>query len=115
MSSITQILSAEKVDAADKLKSVAEVVAGARENYGNGDTVIECPRVDTAHGSMPFNVLEADSKVAVLRSEVAMIKAIAVEAADQNPGLNINKKIEELLATNGLFCNVDTGAKFEYI
>jgi hypothetical protein len=113
--SITTILTAEKVPAVEKLEQVAQIIAGARKNYGNEEMVIECPRVDTAHGSMPFNVLEADSKVAVLRSEVGMIKAFAVEAAEQFPGTNINKKIEELLATNGLFCNVDSGAKFEYI
>lgn len=113
--SITKTLSDEKMSAEDKLASVAEVVAGAREAYGNGDTVIEVPRVNTAVGSMPFNMLEDDGKVAVLRGEVANIKAIAVEFVEQNPGAVINKKIEELIAVNGYFANVAPGTKFDYI
>jgi len=113
--SITKTLSDEKMSAEDKLAAVAEVVAGAREKYGNGEAEIEVPRVSTAQGSMPFNMLEDDGKVAVLRSEVASLKAQAVEYCEQNPGTIINKKIEELLSTNAFFVNVAPGTKFEYI
>jgi len=113
--SITKLLAAEKVDPSEKLKAVAQIVAQARSAYGNEDTVIECPRVDTPHGSMPFNVLEDDSKVVVLRNEVAMLKAQAVEFAENYPGVNINKKLEELVAVNALLVNISAGTKFDYI
>ena len=113
--SITKVLSEKDVNSEDKLKSVAETVAAARKAYGNEDAVIECPVVNTAHGSMPFSVLEDDSKVAVLRDEVAYIKAAAVEFDAQNEGVNVNKKIEELIAVNPLLANIAPGTKFNYI
>lgn len=113
--SITKILSDEKTTDAEKLEAVASVVAGAREAYGNKDAEIAVPRVNTANGSMPFDMLDDDGKVALLKSTVGAIKADAVEYAEQNPGTNLNKKIEEILATNGMFCNIAAGTKFEYI
>ena len=113
--SITKVLTDEKMSAEDKLQAVAETVAGAREKYGNDKVEIAVPRVQTATGSMPFNMLEDEGKVAVLRSEVALIKTAAIEASEQTEGVVINKKIEELIATNGFFANVAPGTKFEYI
>ncbi len=113
--SITKILTNKDTAAEDKLAAVAEVVAGARENYGNGEAVIAVPRCYTANGDMPFDMLDDDSKVAILQGEVAAVKARAVEFSEQNPGVNLNKKIEELLATNGHFANIAVGTKFEYI
>lgn len=113
--SITKILTAEKTDADEKLTSVAEVVAGAREVYGNTDVEIASPMVDTVHGRMSFVHLEDEAKVALLRSAVAGIKAQAVEFCEQHEGASINRKIEELLATNGMFVNIAAGTKFEYI
>jgi hypothetical protein len=113
--SLTKILTDEKTSAEEKLEAVAAVIAGARENYGNADTEIPVPEVATVHGYMPFNVLEDDAKVELLRNRVGAIKASAVEYAAQNEGVNINKKIEELLAVDGLFANVSPGTKFEYI
>jgi len=113
--SLTKILTEKDVAAEDKLEKVAELVAGARKNYGNEEAEIKAPFVNTAHGSMPFIHLEAASKVEMLRSELGFIKAAAVEAEQQNPGININKKIEELIATNPLLANVDSGVKFDYL
>jgi len=113
--SITKVLTDEKMSAEDKLAAIAETVAGAREKYGNQDVEIDVPRVSTARGSMPFNMLEDEGKVAVLRDEVATIKAKAIEASEQTEGVVINKKIEELISTNGFFVNVAPGTKFEYI
>lgn len=113
--SITKVLSNKNTSAEDKLKDVAEIVAGARTNYGNEDAEIDVPRVQTVNGDMPFDMLDDDSKVAVLQSEVSALKASAVEFTEQNPGVNLNKKIEELLATDGFFANIAAGTKFEYI
>lgn len=113
--SITKVLTDKDLSSSEKLEKVAETVAAARKAYGNEDAEIAVPQVNTVHGVMPFNVLEDDAKVEILRAAVGNIKARAVEAAEQNPGVNINKKIEELLATDSHFTNVAPGTKFEYI
>lgn len=113
--SITKILSEKDVAASDKLARVAEVVAGARENYGNVDAEVGCPDCNTTNGVMAFDMLDEDGKVEMLKGEVARIKAQAVEFCRNNEGTVLNKKIEELLATNGYFCNIAAGTKFEYI
>jgi hypothetical protein len=113
--SITKVLSNEKTSAEEKLEEVANIVAGAREAYGNSEEDVTVPRVNTTNGSMPFDMLDNDSKAEVLRSEVASVKAAAIEYCEQREGANLNKKIEELLATNGFFCNIAAGKKFDYI
>ena len=113
--SITQTLTDEKMASGDKLQNVAEIVASARKNYGNTEIEIESPKIETTHGSMSFIHLEDDAKVHLLRNEVAAIKAAAVECAEQYPGVNIDKKIEELIATNPLFTNIAPGTEFAYI
>lgn len=113
--SLTKILSEKDANAEDQLKRVADVVGSARNAYGNEDAVIEAPMADTTEGRMSFVHLEADSQVAILRKQVSLIKAQAVEFVEQNPGSSMNKKIEELLAINAYFANVGNGTKFEYI
>jgi len=113
--SITKILANTKAEPQELLYSVADIVAAARKAYDNEDTVIEPPMVNTVHGTMSFKHLEDNSKLEILRNEVQFIKAQAIEASEQRPGVNINKKIEELLATNPLFVNISSGTKFEYI
>lgn len=113
--SITTILNAKDADAAEQLLAVAEIVSTARASYGNKDEEVAIPDVSTAHGSMAFNLLDAESKVYVLKGEVASIKAVAAEFVRNNSGTVMNKKIEELLATNGYFANIAPGTKFDYI
>lgn len=113
--SLTKILNKKDADAEDTLTAVAEIVASARKAYGNEDAEIAAPSVQTVHGSMPFDVLEADSKVEILRQEVGRIKAAAVEFGQQTPGANVDKQIEQMLATNALFVNVSAGTRFEYL
>jgi len=115
--SITKILTADAKDksASEKLNEVAEIVAGARENYGNKDEEVPVKRVNTAYGSMEFTHLEDEAKVEVLRNEAMNIKVAAVAYVEENPGTVINRKIEELLATNPYFANVAEGTKFDYL
>ena len=113
--SITTILNQKDADATEQLTEVASIVAGAREAYGNGDKKVAIPDVGTANGVMAFDLLDADSKVHVLRGEVMALKANAAEFCRNNSGTVMNKKIEELLATNGFFANIAPGTKFSYI
>jgi hypothetical protein len=113
--SITKILTRKDADPEDQVSEVAVIVAAARAAYGNEDTTLESPMVDTAHGRMSFVHLEAGSQVQALRGVVAGIKAEAVEFVTLNEGANLNKKIEELVAINPFFANVGAGTKFAYI
>jgi len=113
--SITKILHEKETPADAKLNRVAEVVSAARQAYGNEANEIASPMVNTSNGTMSFVHLDEDSKVAYLKGEVASLKAKAVEYHESHPGTNLNKKIEELVATNGAFCNIAAGTKFEYI
>lgn len=113
--SITKVLSDKKIDSAEKLEAIAQIVAGAREAYGNSKDSIESPMVNTTNGSMSFVHLDDDSKVNQLRASVLQIKAQAVEFHSNTPGSNLNKKVEELVATHGMFVNINAGTKFEYI
>ena len=113
--SITKILNAKDADPSEQLEQVAEIVSAARQAYGNVDAEIKSPMVNTTHGAMGFDMLEDDSKINGLRQEILSIKAEAVEFAARNEGGNINKKIEELLATNPLFTNIGSSVEFAYI
>ena len=113
--SLTEILNKKKTSAKSKLKDVAQVVAGARENYGNAKVKIACPSCNTAEGSMPFNMLDADSKVELLKDRLPGIKARAVEANTRDKAVVINREIEKQLAIDPYFANVGNGVKFEYI
>jgi hypothetical protein len=115
MSSITKILTDKDSSSEEKLSAVADVVSVARKAYGNEDAEVAVPSVQTTNGSMPFIHLEDDSKVEILRHQLASLKARAVEASEQDSAVNINKEIEKLLATNGYFVNIAGGVKFEYI
>lgn len=113
--SITKILSNEKTSDEEKIAAVAELVAKARASYGNEDAEINDPLVGTAYGEMRFSNLEDDSKLQYIRSEVAKIKVRACEAVEQNQGVNPNRRVEELIATNPVLVNASSGTKFEYL
>ena len=55
--SITRILSDKEKSNDEKLSAVAEVIAGAREKYGNSDIDIPVPNVNSTNGMIPFNMM----------------------------------------------------------
>ena len=113
--SITKILGNKDFSDAEKLVQVSEIVAGAREAYGNSDAEIPELRVQTTHGSLPFSHLQDDSKVVMLLNEALNIKTQAIAASEDTPGVVLNKKVQELLATNSLFANASADTEFEYL
>lgn len=113
--SLTEILFRKDADPQDQLKEVAGIVGAARQAYGNSDAEIAAPMCDTSEGRMSFVHLSAEGKVAILRKQIGLVKAAAVEFVENNPGAEMTRKIEELLSLNGYFCNADNGTKFEYI
>ena len=113
--SITKVLTEADVEASTKLERVAEIVAKARDTYGNTDAEIPTPKVNTVNGVMGFEFLEDEGKVSILRDEAAKLKAKAVEYVENHPGSNMTRKVEELLAINPYFANVSAGTGVEYL
>ena len=113
--SITKILSDKDLDPSVKLERVAEIVAKARDTYGNADADIPAAKVNTTNGVMGFEFLEDEGKVAVLRDEATKLKAKAIEYVENHPGSNMTRKVEELLATNPYFANISAGTGVEYL
>ena len=113
--SITKILNDKDLSDADKLEQVAEIVAQAREAYGNVDAEIPAPKVNTTHGVLAFTHIEDESRVEILRNQAMGMKAAAVAFVEDNPGTVLNRKVQELLAINPFFANVASGTEFEYL
>lgn len=113
--SILKTLNKKKGNAADKLAAVAEAVAKARQKYGNGETVIAAPEVNTVDGLMSFVHLTDESKVEVCKAEAHRIRVEAIEFAKGVEGGIANKKIEELLAVSPIMANLTAGSDFDYL
>lgn len=113
--SITQILADKNVESEEKLTKVAEIVTKLRSSYGNSETAIKDVKVNTTHGALPFSNLQSDAKVELLMNEALNIKTVAIAAIEDNPGMVLNKKVEELIATNPLFANVTSDTGFDVL
>ena len=109
--SITKTLADKNISAEDKLEKIAEVVGTLRKSYGNSDIKIADVKVNTSHGMLPFSNLDDDSNVEALLNEALNIKSTAIACTEENSGIMLNKKVEELIATSALFANAsaDTG------
>lgn len=113
--SITKTLTDKALSSAEKLEQVASVIGTLRSTYGNADTDIPSIKVNTSHGWLPFEHLEDDSKVELLLNEALNIKASAITAVENNPGIVLNKKVQELLATSALFANASADSEFDVL
>lgn len=113
--SITTILSNKDMSAEDKLASVADTVSIIRASYGNSEVTIPAVKVNTVNGNLPFTHLENNSKVEVLIARAMRIKAQAIAYTEENEGTVLNKKVEELIATDPFFANISAKSVFEYL
>lgn len=113
--SIIDLLNDEKLKASQVLAGIAEIVAKARAAYDNEEAKIPTAVINTAYGAMDFEHLEDDSKVEIIRGEVMRIKVLAVEAAKNVVGTNINKEIEKLIATNAVLNNIVSASRSDYL
>lgn len=99
----------------DKLEKVGVIIASARKAYGNEGVSIESPDIETINGLSPLVHLSSDAKVGLAISVLNEIKMEAVEATRRQEGVNINKKIEELIATSDILVNISTVVEYDYI
>lgn len=105
---ITEVLNDATLTDKDKLIRVADIIDEVRITYGNDYIDLPTVKVSTVDGLIPFRLLENNSKVAVLLTEVSNIKAKVVNAVEDVPGISARKKTEELLATSCLFSDITT-------
>ena len=113
--SITKILGNKDLASSEKLEKISDIVGTLRSSYGNDKAEIKDVKVNTSHGLLPFSNLEDDSKVEVLLNEALNIKAKAIAAVEDTPGTMLNKKVEELVATNSLFANASADSGFDVL
>jgi hypothetical protein len=113
--SITKTLSNKDLSSEEKLANVAEVIGTLRKSYGNSETEIKSVKINTAHGWLPFEHLENDSKVEILLNEALSIKSTAIAEVENNPAIVLNKKVEELLATSAVFANASAETEFDVL
>jgi len=115
MPSITAILKDKETSDSEKLEAIGNIVTEARHAYGNTDQDISSPEMNTTYGMMDVAELEDDSKLAIIKAEVQALKSRALEFAKCNEGVNVQKKMEELIATNPVLANITGGTKFDYL
>jgi|SaaInlStandDraft_4_1057021.scaffolds.fasta_scaffold14622_2 hypothetical protein len=115
MPSISAILKNKDASDAEKLEEIGNIVTSAREAYGNADQDISSPEMNTTFGMMDVAELEEDSKLVIIGAEVQALKSRALEFAKCNEGVNVQKKMEELVATNPVLANITGGTKFDYL
>lgn len=113
--SIIKILADKNIEDSAKLEQVAEIVAKARKDYGNTKDVVKASEVNTPYGVASFDSLLDDAKVHYLSGEVQRIRAAAIEFGKGTEGANVNKKLEELIATNPMFCNIVNKSEYSYV
>lgn len=113
--SITEILNTKDAKPVEQLTEIAAIVATARKAYGNTKEEIPAIEVNTVDGMMDFVYLTDETKVHLVRNEVQAIKVRALEYGKHVPGANVNKKLEELIATSPILTNLSTTVSFDYL
>lgn len=105
----------KKVTNVQKLEKIGTIVASARKAYGNEDAKIDSPDIETVDGLTPLVHLSPKAKVDLAKRAVTSVKMAAVEAQKRNSAVNINKKIEELIATSPILVNISEVVTYNYI
>lgn len=115
--SITEILEEDPkvMPNEEKVVKIADIVSSARKSYGNSDTVIESPEVNTTDGMMEIKYLKADTKIELVKKEINTIKLKAIEASKNQQGVVMDKVIEELISINPILVNISDTTKFTYL
>lgn len=112
---LSEIFSAEDMSAKKQIKEIAKVVKAARDAYGNSDTEISLPEINTINGLEDLSLLSNESKVAIAESEVTNIRTIAVEYTKAYEGAVLDRKVEELIAISPVLANITAQTESAYI
>lgn len=111
MGSITEVLrSDQKPDA--KLAAIVKIVAEVRKGYGNADTDIPMPEMETASGVLPLSALTTETRLELANVQVQHILSDVLESSKFIPGLNVEKFVESKIAVNDILVNLGVKVAF---
>lgn len=115
MAKLTEIFTNEETTATEKVASIAEVVAKAREKYGNEGIDIDVPEVATADGLVDLSLLSDSDKVSLAERAVKYIIMIATENVKGAQGVVLDRELERLIATETTLVNILASVDSDYI
>ncbi len=92
---------------AKKLNAIVEVVAQARKKYNNEDAVISVPTVATCNGGQSIKYLSDGDKAAAATRELQSILTELNCLDAQVEGVNVNKELTSMIATNPVLTNLE--------
>lgn len=109
---ITELLNSKDTEDAKKLAGIAKLVQEARKGYGNTEATITMPEITTVNGELSLSMLQDDSKLAVISQRVDCIRMEAFELNKVQEGINIEKCVEALIATDPILVNIHKKESF---
>ena len=98
----------------EKLSAIAEIVATAKEAYGNADAEITEPEVVSVNGLTALSMISEAGKVELAKAEVERIKINAYEDS-QNEGVVFNRRVEEYLAISPVLSHITATVDSTYL
>lgn len=109
---ITELLNNEDMTDAQKLAGIADLVHRARKDYGNIEATITMPEISTVDGELSLSMLQDNSKLAVISQRVDCIRMEAFELSKLREGINIEKCVGALIATDPILVNIHEKESF---
>jgi hypothetical protein len=102
---LTKLIS--KKNNSKKLTEIVELVKTARKKYNNREAEINSPTVCTVNGGTNMKYLSNSDKAAVATQELQKILR-EINAIDETvQGVNVNRELTSLLATNPVLTNLE--------
>ena len=98
---------------AKKLAAIIALVATARAKYNNEDTVIDAPTITTATGCSGIKYLETSDKAAVATRELKTILCEVNTLDADVQGVNVNRELTGMIATNAILVNLEDSLSLE--
>jgi len=102
---ITKLLG--KKNTAKKLNTIIEIVADARKKYNNTKAEITSPVVSTCNGGQNLKYLSEEDKAAVATRELNTILTQLNALDAEVEGVNVNKELTSMIATNAVLTNLE--------
>jgi hypothetical protein len=112
---LTEILDNKETPAAEKLKQLFNVVIKAREAYGNIETVLTSPIVNSTEGYVDMKYLSAEDKLALAQQQIRYITTEVIAITDTTEGTVFDREFERLLAVNSTLSNLTTTVDSKYL
>ena len=112
---LTQLINDKDMSTEDKLTKILSKVNTARKAYGNENSEIAVPEVNTCEGMVELTYLSNDDKVELAASEINSIRTTAIETTKYTEGSVLDREIERLLSVNPILVNLASESDSEYI